>query len=364
MNQRGQGKRRLQKQIATGVAQSSSASVAAMSLVEPPGDLGEESVTRWVSIDAISLPPQQPRRYFDSKKLEMLSLSIKEHGILEPLLVRPQPEESEQYELIAGERRWHAAKKAGLEQVPVVIKDLSNEDSLVLALIENLQREDLNPFEETEGVLQLLALKLSRSQSEVISLLQRMHKTKMIQVKQKQQPGNSPAQSEAAESDSIWANILFEEIEKTFQVLGTVGWQSFVTARLPLLNLPEEIRQAIQSGKIEYSKARLIGSIKDPKVRVALLEEAIELGLSQAQIRKRKRSLEQEDNPLPHTQALKSRVKGIYRSLSSPDSAAVWQRLDQDPSLLKRLDQLVTDLEALLLYKTNTIPDKRGRNTK
>ncbi|HBY77844.1 MAG TPA: chromosome partitioning protein ParB, partial [Cyanobacteria bacterium UBA11148] len=162
------------------------------------------------------------------------------------LLVRPRQGTEEKYELVAGERRWHAAQKAGLDEVPVVVKDLSDEDSLVLALIENLQREDLNPFEETEGILQLLSLKLSRSQSEVISLLQRMHKAKMVQVKRKQQKGHSSANSEVGESDSLWTNILFEEIEKMFQVLGTVAWQSFVTARLPLLNLPEEIKQAIR----------------------------------------------------------------------------------------------------------------------
>ncbi|HBY77845.1 MAG TPA: hypothetical protein DEG47_12790 [Cyanobacteria bacterium UBA11148] len=92
----------------------------------------------------------------------------------------------------------------------------------------------------------------------------------------------------------------------------------------------------------------MIGSIKDPDVRLALLEEAIELGLSQAQIRKRKRSLEQGDNPPPTAQVLKSRVSEIYRSLSSPATAAIWERLGEDPSLLKRLDQLVNDIQALL----------------
>jgi ParB-like partition proteins len=101
-----------------------------------------------------------------------LVLSIKEHGILEPLLVRPRS--GGEYELVAGERRYRAAQKLGLAEVPVVIRKLTDEEALALSLIENLHREDLNPVEETEGILQLLSLKLNVAVEETISLLYRM----------------------------------------------------------------------------------------------------------------------------------------------------------------------------------------------
>ncbi|MFW9265535.1 ParB/RepB/Spo0J family partition protein, partial [Nostoc sp. CALU 546] len=126
-----------------------------------------------ISIDSITLPSNQPRRYFDPQKLQQLKESICTHGILEPLLVRPL-EKIGQYELVAGERRYRAAKEAGLPLVPVTVRELTDAEAVQLALVENLQREDLNPVEETEGILQLLSLKLQIDVAEVTSLLYRM----------------------------------------------------------------------------------------------------------------------------------------------------------------------------------------------
>jgi ParB family chromosome partitioning protein len=134
----------------------------------PPHQEAVNSAAEFVSIESIHLPGQQPRRYFDPEKLQSLVRSISEQGILEPLLVRPLA--NKQYELVAGERRYRAAQIVSLTEVPVVIRQLSETEALQLALIENLQREDLNPVEETEGILQLLALKLESKQQEVISL--------------------------------------------------------------------------------------------------------------------------------------------------------------------------------------------------
>ncbi len=125
-----------------------------------------------IPIEKIQLPSQQPRRYFDSDKLEQLTQSVKEHGILEPLLVRLLPDNK--YELVAGERRYRAATAAELVEVPVVVKQLTDSEALQLALVENLQREDLNPVEETEGILQLLSLQLEIETTEVVSLLYQM----------------------------------------------------------------------------------------------------------------------------------------------------------------------------------------------
>ena len=96
----------------------------------------------------------QPRKDFDAEALKELSDSIKEHGLIQPLLVRPLDDGS--YQIVAGERRWRASRMAGLEKIPVVIKDLSDDETMQLALIENLQREDLNPVEEALGYKKMM----------------------------------------------------------------------------------------------------------------------------------------------------------------------------------------------------------------
>lgn len=105
-----------------------------------------------IDIDRISPSPFQPRRRFDEAKIEELASSIRNQGIIQPLVVRPK---GDGYELIAGERRWRAAMKAGLLEVPAVIREASDQEALQLALVENLQREDLNPIEEASGYRRL-----------------------------------------------------------------------------------------------------------------------------------------------------------------------------------------------------------------
>jgi ParB family chromosome partitioning protein len=118
-------------------------------------ELGEEELKRPSSCGIEEIVPNrsQPRKYFDEAKLQELTESIKEKGILEPLLVRRI---AEGYELIVGERRWRAAQKAGLKEVPIIVKEVDAREALELSLIENLQREDLNPIEEAEAFKQLI----------------------------------------------------------------------------------------------------------------------------------------------------------------------------------------------------------------
>jgi len=97
---------------------------------------------------------EQPRQDFDENAMAELSRSVAEHGVLQPILVRPVPGGA--YQIIAGERRWRAARAAGLTEIPVVVKELSDEETMVAALIENLQREDLNPMEEARGYRSLM----------------------------------------------------------------------------------------------------------------------------------------------------------------------------------------------------------------
>lgn len=107
-----------------------------------------------IDVEAILPNPRQPRRTFDTADLEGLAASIREHGVLQPLIVTPEPN-SDRYRLIAGERRLQAARLAGLGAVPVIVRSVSDQGRLVLALIENLQRTDLNPLEAAEGYRQL-----------------------------------------------------------------------------------------------------------------------------------------------------------------------------------------------------------------
>lgn len=114
-------------------------------------DLGSEPTE--VEIDAIVPGPMQPRTHFDEGSLEGLADSIRTHGVVQPLLVRRQ---GEGFELIAGERRWRAARLAGLSKVPIVVKDVPDHDLLEIALIENIQRENLNPIEEAQAYQRLI----------------------------------------------------------------------------------------------------------------------------------------------------------------------------------------------------------------
>jgi ParB family chromosome partitioning protein len=116
------------------------------------------------------VPSPQPRRRFEN--LEALAESIREKGVLQPLLVRPLGDG--RYAIVAGERRYRAAKIAGLAEVPVRVLDLPEKEARLLALVENLQREDLNPYEETLGVLELLSEELGKTREEVVGLLHRM----------------------------------------------------------------------------------------------------------------------------------------------------------------------------------------------
>ncbi len=110
-----------------------------------------------LAVDVLEPSPYQPRKDMDDTALAELADSIKQRGILQPLLVRPHPEKHGAYQIIAGERRWRAAQAASLHEVPVLVRPLSDEDAMAAGLVENLQREDLNPIEEAEGYQRLIS---------------------------------------------------------------------------------------------------------------------------------------------------------------------------------------------------------------
>ena len=120
------------------------------------GDSDVKITNNKISISSIIPNKYQPRKNFDKNSLEELTASIRESGIIQPIIVRPSEDSNDKYELIAGERRWQAAQNAGLHEVPVVILNVDNLKSLEFAIVENVQRKDLNPIEEAEGYQRLI----------------------------------------------------------------------------------------------------------------------------------------------------------------------------------------------------------------
>lgn len=182
-----------------------------------------------VKIKIMDIEPNrdQPRKHFDEQALSELADSISKHGVIQPLLIRPIHDGS--YQLVAGERRWRAARIAGLTEVPVVIKELSDEDSMAIALIENLQREDLNPVEEAQGLKALMDT-LSLTQEEVAERL---------------------GKSRPAIANSV-----------------------------RLLKLPNEVLDLMIDGKISAGHARALLPIEDKDVILEIANLIVEKGLT------------------------------------------------------------------------------------
>ena len=268
----------------------------------------------------IKLPDYQPRQYFDETKLEELAQTIKTHGVLEPLLVRQLPRKN-QYELVAGGRRYRAAKLAGLTEVPVIVRSLSDEQALEIAIIENLQREDLNPVESTESILQLLAKRLKIKTEEVSPLLHQL---------QKQVRGRS--------ANNVIGSSQVESIQGVFESLGLMELDSFISNRLPLLNLPVDILSALRGGKIEYTKAQAIARVQDEESRKQLLEDAIANSLSLNQIR----SLIKESRSPKQQSELRTRFDNTYKQAKKA------KKLWSDAKKRKQLESLLAKLEKLI----------------
>ena len=186
----------------------------------------------------------QPRKHFDETALSELAQSIEKHGVIQPLLVRPLPDGG--YQLVAGERRWRAARMAGLAEVPVVIRDLSDEDAMALSLIENLQREDLDPIEEAEGYRTLMetcgitqeeaAARVGKSRPAVANLMRLLSLPQdvrnMVSVGTLS-PGHARALLPLG-NDALIAQFAKEIVEKGLSVRQTEAWvKDFLKVRKP-----------------------------------------------------------------------------------------------------------------------------------
>ena len=161
-------------------------------LLQGFGDEPEAPGIAMVSIETIRANPNQPRRDFEVEALNELADSIRSSGVLQPILVRPVRGEEYLYELVAGERRWRASQIAELQEVPALVRELDDQESLAIALIENLQREDLNPIEESMGLKRLqeqfsltqedLAERVGKSRSAIANTLRLMQLPESIQM--------------------------------------------------------------------------------------------------------------------------------------------------------------------------------------
>ncbi|WP_204207720.1 ParB/RepB/Spo0J family partition protein [Collinsella sp. An7] len=189
-------------------------------------ETGHSAAETKLPIEQIVPNPNQPRTHFNETELNELSESIREHGVLQPLLVRKK---GSKYEIIAGERRYQASKLADLTEVPVIIKDVDDQEMLALALIENLQRSDLNPLEEAKGYRQLI------------------------------------------DASGMTQDALSKAVSKS---------RSAITNSLRLLDLPEAVQQMIFEGKLTAGHARAILAVPYEDARIKLAERVVDEGLS------------------------------------------------------------------------------------
>jgi ParB family chromosome partitioning protein len=277
-------------------------------------------------ISQIILPKSQPRRYFDQKKLESLANSIIEVGLLEPIVVRCIGENT--YELIAGERRLKACQIAKLENVAVNIIECDNVTATRIRLVENLQREDLNVYEETIGILELLATLLKIDQETVVQHLYQMHH---------------------AYNGETGHNVMSNEesltIQEVFTQLGKITWQSFVSNRLPILNLKDDIKAVLAKGELEYTKALAISKIKDKDKRAEVLSQAIEESLSLSKIKEIVKEILQQilkdEKNVSVKKQYQEKTSHIFKLLKK---SKIWD----DDKKLKQLMKSIGQIEKLL----------------
>lgn len=185
-----------------------------------------ENAIVYININDIKPNENQPRKNFDENKIAELAASITEHGIIQPLVVRRN---KSGYEIVAGERRWRASRKAELKEVPCIIREFDDEQNMLIAIIENMQREDLNPIEEAEGLNQMI-------------------KT---------------------------YGMTQEEVSKSVSKS-----RPYITNALRLLKLPENIQSMVTEGKLTTGHARALIPVTDQKMQLDICNRIINEGLS------------------------------------------------------------------------------------
>ena len=234
---------------------------------EPKAETRSGPTAQEIAVDRITPSPFQPRRAFDEIKIAELAGSIRNQGIIQPLVVRPKGDD---FELIAGERRWRAAMQAGLSRVPVVIREANDQEALQLALVENLQREDLNPIEEANGYRRL-------------------------------------------QEEFHWSQEeMAEKVAKS---------RPAIANSLRLLSLPVEVQQEVSSGTLPAGQARALLALQAEALMVSACREVIAKGLSTRETEKLVRHLmtgRRRRRQMPVTDPdLKSIIEELQRALGT-----------------------------------------------
>ncbi|MBY0562672.1 MAG: ParB/RepB/Spo0J family partition protein [Hyphomonadaceae bacterium] len=232
-------------------------------LPKAPGAAAGEGGAKQIPIDLVQRNPQQPRKHFGEDELGELAASIRAHGVLQPILVRPIA--GGKFEIVAGERRWRAAQRAGLHSIPAVVRDLNEVEVLEIAIVENVQRTDLNPIEEAQGFHALIE-RFGRTQEEIA-----------------------------------------EAVGKS---------RPHIANMLRLLKLPEDLQDMVRDGRLSAGHARAILTAPDPR---ALALRVIKDGLNVREIeRLAQQAKDEKHGPrVSHGEAKSADTRALEQSLSN-----------------------------------------------
>ncbi len=273
-------------------------------LGETPADLSRPDAITVLAVDQLRAGAGQPRRSFGEAGLASLAASIREQGVLQPLLVRPV---TGGHEIVAGERRWRAAQLAGLTEVPVVVCVLDDQQARLTALLENLQREDLNLIDEVDAKLELAAAALGLPRDEARSRLIRLTK---------EQPGQDTA-----------------TLEALFGPLGE-SWMSFAKNKLRILNWPDMVLEALRGGLALTLASVIVSASEEHHARlIGLAQQGVSRSGLQAEVQR----LEQEARvpSVVATVARKLSSRRFLTGLNADDRKAVDRWLSKMPEVLK-----------------------------
>jgi ParB family chromosome partitioning protein len=243
---------------------------------------------RGIAIDLVQRNPQQPRKHFDETELNELASSIRTHGVLQPILVRPIADGK--FEIVAGERRWRAAQKAGLHSIPAVVRELNEVEVLEIAIVENVQRMDLNPLEEAHG-FQALIDRFGRTQQEI--------------------------------ADAVGKS------------------RPHIANMLRLLALPDDLQDMVRDGRLSAGHARAILTAPDPR---GLAQRAISEGLNVRDVER----LAQQAKDEKHG----PRASTVAADAKSADTRALEQSLSNALGLDVTINDKAGAGEVKISYKT------------
>lgn len=256
-----------------GLGRGLSALMADVNLVSPSAEPTQKRVEHRIAVERLEPNPDQPRRDFEPGALEELAASLREKGVIQPLIVRKHPKKEGFFEIVAGERRWRAAQIAQLHDLPVVVRELDDIEVLELAIIENIQRADLNSIEEAMGYRQLME-RFGHTQEKLAEAL--------------------------SKSRSHIANLM------------------------RLLQLPDEVQTWVREGKLSAGHARALITTENP---VALAREVIAKGLSVRETERLAKPRQESGASAAKTTATKSEKDADTRALEQDLSANLGMRV-------------------------------------